>query len=87
MFVYRFWGPDPDEDAAFGLLRQDFSIRPAFTAYRDAMYRIFRVSLMAANGRYVTEDDDGRGSLRALADTVGARGDVRDRRLQWRVAS
>jgi hypothetical protein len=25
MFVYRFWGPDPDEDAAFGLLRQDFS--------------------------------------------------------------
>jgi hypothetical protein len=55
------------------LLRSDFSIRPAFDAYRDAMYRILSVSLVAANGRYVTEDDDGRGSLRAIAAAAGAR--------------
>jgi len=73
IFVYRFWGPDRDEDEAFGLLRQDFSVRPAFQAFHDAMYRIFRVSLLAANGRYVTEDNDGRGSLRAIAATAGAR--------------
>jgi Glycosyl hydrolase catalytic core len=73
IFVYRFWGPELDGDEAFGLLRSDFSIRPAFQAFHDAMYRIFRVSFLAANGRYVTEDDDGRGSLRALAGTVGAR--------------
>jgi Glycosyl hydrolase catalytic core len=74
IFVYRFWSPDPaDPDTPFNLVRPDFTSRSAFQAYRDAMYRIFRVNFVAANGRYVTEDPDGRGSIRALSAAAGDR--------------
>jgi chitinase len=37
------------------------------------MYRIFSVTIRAANGRYVSDVGDGYGSLRATAETAGSR--------------
>jgi hypothetical protein len=45
------------------------SVRPSFDAYRTNMYRVFTVTLRAANGRYLRPDVAPAGLIRALGDT------------------
>jgi len=72
IFVYRLYGDQLDPDYVFGLLRQDFSPRPAFDAYRAVMYRIFSVAMRAANGRYLQPDPGAGGMIRAQGDGTAA---------------
>ena len=72
IFIYRLYGDDPfDEDVAFGLLRPDLSIRPAFDGYRAVMHRIFTVSVQAANGHYLRPAPEAGGIVRASSDAAG----------------
>jgi len=74
IFIYRLYGGDPpDNQTPYQLLRADYSPRPSFDTYRSIMYRIFSVSVVAANGRYLTAADAG-GYIRANSDTSGPDG-------------
>jgi Glycosyl hydrolase catalytic core len=74
IFIYRLYGGNPpDNQTPYQLLRADYSPRPSFDAYRSIMYRIFSVSVVAANGRYLTAADAG-GYVRANSDTAGPDG-------------